>query len=137
MLHLAPVDGETWPRNVLWLPWAPATARIFLYVTELITVLCAQVAAAILPEEPVSSATRAYSDDLRGAARPPSTSSAVAIVPEPRWRRQWKDWQEKVGTPCTRSQLDFNPLLKDLSHEKLLPRGWALSVFKCTLYYIA
>jgi len=86
---------------VLWLPWAPVIARSFLYVTDSITVQCAQVAAAILPEEPVSSATRAYSDDLRGAARPPSTSSAVAIVPEPRWRRQWKDWQDKVHTPYT------------------------------------
>lgn len=57
---------------------------------------CDQVAAAILPEAPLSSATRAYSDDLRASAPPPSADSAVAVVQPTRWQKQWGEWQSKV-----------------------------------------
>ncbi len=53
-----------------------------------------QVAAAVLPETPTSSATRAYDDSLRSEYV--NQSSGITIAPETRWQKQWKDMQDKV-----------------------------------------
>ena len=53
-----------------------------------------QVAAAILPDENFSSALRAHSDELRAPAT--QTGGAVAVIPETRWQKQWKEMQDKV-----------------------------------------
>ena len=53
-----------------------------------------QVAAAVLPETPNSSATRAYDDSLRSDYV--NTSAGIIIAPESRWQKQWKDMQDKV-----------------------------------------
>jgi hypothetical protein len=53
-----------------------------------------QVAAAVLPENTTSSATRAYDESLRGDHV--NTSTGIAVAPETRWQKQWKDMQDKV-----------------------------------------
>lgn len=53
-----------------------------------------QVAAAILPEENFSSATRAHAEGLRAPAT--QTSSAVAVMPKTRWQKQLEEMQDKV-----------------------------------------
>ncbi len=55
-----------------------------------------QVAAAVLPDTPNSSATRAYDDSLR--SEHVNQSSGITIAPETRWQKQWKDMQDKVLT---------------------------------------
>jgi hypothetical protein len=81
-------------------PSLARTACNLCWVLTLTNLMRAQVAAAILPEAPVSSATRAYSEELRGQAPPPSAESAVAVVPPTRWQRQWNEWQSKVLARC-------------------------------------
>ena len=56
-----------------------------------------QVAAAVLPDTPTSSATRAYDDTLR--SEHVNQSSGITIAPETRWQKQWKDMQDKVLIP--------------------------------------
>jgi hypothetical protein len=57
-----------------------------------------QVAAAILPQEPQASATKAYDEALRSGAV--SSGGAVAVRPEPKWQKQWREMQDKVhSTP--------------------------------------
>jgi hypothetical protein len=65
---------------------------------------CLQVAAAILPEENLASATRAHAEELRA---PPtqSSGSAVVVVPETRWRKQWREMQDKVLCPVPAAAL--------------------------------
>ena len=53
-----------------------------------------QGAAAVLPETPNSSATRAYDDSLRSDHV--NTSGGITLAPETRWQKQWKDMQDKV-----------------------------------------
>ena len=56
-----------------------------------------QVAAAVLPDTPTSSATRAYDESLR--SEHVNTSAGITNAPETRWQKQWKDMQDKVPTP--------------------------------------
>ncbi|CAL8467508.1 g7046 [Coccomyxa elongata] len=77
---------------------ADSTASLMSRLRSMAEVVRKEVAAAILPEAPVSSATRAYSDDLRASAPPPSADSAVAVVQPTRWQKQWGEWQSKLGS---------------------------------------
>ncbi|EIE24514.1 Tim44-domain-containing protein [Coccomyxa subellipsoidea C-169] len=76
---------------------AGSTGSLMSRLRSAAEVVRREVAAAILPEAPVSSATRAYSEELRGRAPPPTSESAVAVVPPTRWQRQWDEWQNKLG----------------------------------------
>lgn len=76
---------------------ASSSASLMSRLRSMAEVVRKEVAAAILPEAPVSSATRAYSDDLRASAPPLSADSAVAVVQPTRWQKQWGEWQSKLG----------------------------------------
>jgi hypothetical protein len=58
----------------------------------------AQVVAAVLPQKPTVSATRAPPEGVRPPADAPPAGSAVAVVPqrESRWQKQWQDMRSQA-----------------------------------------
>ena len=73
-----------------------------------------QVAAAVLPQAPKVSATRAPPEHMRPPADAAPVGSAVTVVPrrESRWQKQWQDMRSQArpaaptrGAPCANWRL--------------------------------